>query len=193
MVEGFSSGLSRSDLLALRIRQLQKKKEDINKAAAALKRARIQSKLQFERRFKKRLQRKIYDPGDLVLVRNSRIEASLAGMKTEPRYLGPYEVVRRTQRGTYILQELDGAQHAEPYAAFRILPYISRESPEFYELIEDSDNPASSSSSDESDSAEDSNVVSDNFDQQSEDSVLQSDDDPDDIISNAESPEEDSL
>jgi len=88
------------------------------------------------------------------------------------------------------------AQHVELHltlVGYKFLSYISRESPEFYELIEDSDNPASSSSSDESDSAEDSNVVSDNFDQQSEDSVLQSDDDPDDIISDAESPEEDSL
>ena len=179
LVEGFTSGLSTSDLLALRIRQLQKRPEDIRKAAATLKKARIRSKLQFEKRFSRRLQKKFYNPGDLVLVRNSRIEASLVGMKTEPRYLGPYEVVRRTQRGAYVLQELDGAVHEEHYAAFRLLSYIKRESPRFYEILEDSDTSASSASSNESDSPEDP--------------IEDSNEESDDVISESESPNEDSL
>ena len=139
MVEGFHSGLSTSELLALRIRQLGRHQEDIDKAAHTLRQARFKSKLQFEQRFHRRLQKRNYEPGELVLVRNSRLEMTIAKFKTDPRYLGPYEVVRRTKRGTYILRELDGAVHAEHYAAFRILPYISRNNPILLELNNDQD------------------------------------------------------
>jgi hypothetical protein len=141
MVDGFRSGLSTSKLLTLRIRQLQRHQEDIDKAADTLKKARFKSKQQFERRFRKRLQRKHYSPGELVLVRNSRLDSTIGRMKTEPRYLGPYEVVRRTQRGAYVLKELDGAEHAEHYAAFRLLPYIRRNNPILYRLLDDNEDP----------------------------------------------------
>jgi hypothetical protein len=59
-------------------------------------------------------------------VRNSRLEVTVTKFKTEPRYLGPYEVVRRTPGGSYVLKELDGSEHADRYAAFRLLPYIKR-------------------------------------------------------------------
>jgi hypothetical protein len=134
MVEGFHAGLSTSELLALRIRQLQRLPQDIKRAADALKRARLKSKEQFEKRFHHRLVKQEYKEGELVLVRNSRIEATINRFKTEPRYLGPYQVVKRTTRGNYILQELDGALHAEPYAGFRIIPYLSRMDPQLQEL-----------------------------------------------------------
>jgi transposase InsO family protein len=139
MIEGFQSDLSTSDLLALRIRQLERHQEDIDRAAEVLKQARFKSKLQFEQRFRRRLQKRNYEPGELVLVRNSRLEMTIAKFKTDPRYIGPYEVVRRTKRGTYVLRELDGAEHAEHYAAFRILPYIYRSDPVIYELMNDED------------------------------------------------------
>lgn len=135
MVEGFQSGISTEELLALRIRQLQRHPEDLNKAANALKQARFRSKQQFEKRYWHKLQRNIYNEGQLVLIRNSRLEATVAKFKTEPRYLGPYEVIRRTKRGTYILKELDGAEHAEHYAAFRLIPYVTRRDIEFQDLM----------------------------------------------------------
>ena len=46
--------------------------------------------------------------------------------KTKPRYLGPYEVCRRTQGGSYVLKELDGTILRQGVAAFRLLPYVSR-------------------------------------------------------------------
>ncbi|EED82961.1 predicted protein, partial [Postia placenta Mad-698-R] len=107
MIENFRAGMSTSDLLALRIRQLQKKPEDITRAAEVLKRSRLQSKQVFERRYAKRLQKEVYNPGDLVLVRNSPIEKS-ADRKHQPRYLGPYQILRRTKGGSYALAELDG-------------------------------------------------------------------------------------
>ena len=96
--------MSSVDLLALRLRQLQKRPEDLAKAAATLKKHRFQAKDQFERRYKTRLVRDSYPPGTLVLVRNKAKEGGLE--KHHDRYLGPYEVVRRTRNGAYILQEL---------------------------------------------------------------------------------------
>jgi hypothetical protein len=49
--------------------------------------------------------------------------------KTNPRYIGPYEIVRRTPRGSYVLKELDGIIHAQPYAVFRIITYIRQNFP----------------------------------------------------------------
>jgi hypothetical protein len=57
-------------------------------------------------------------------IRNSGEEMKL-NRKTKPRYLGPYEVVRRTTGGSYVLQELDGTMLIEGAAAFRLLPYVS--------------------------------------------------------------------
>jgi hypothetical protein len=137
MVEGFESGMSTADLLALRIRQLHKHEDDLENAAEVLKKTRIQSKAQFMKRFAHRLQKSIYNPGDLVLIRNSRLESTVTRFKFDPRYLGPYEVVKRTERGNYWVKELDGAQHAHPYASFRLMSYIYRDDPILYQLQED--------------------------------------------------------
>ena len=95
MVEGFTSEMSTEDLLALRIRQLQKRPEDIAQAAATLKKHRFRSKEQFEHRFRTRLVQDSYPPGTLVLVRNTSVEKSM-NRKTFNRYNGPYKVVCRT-------------------------------------------------------------------------------------------------
>jgi hypothetical protein len=125
LVDGFTSGLSSTDLLVLRMRQLERRKDDLEKAAQALKKARFKSKEEFEWKFRKRMRRDHYKPGDLVLVRNSGEEMKM-NRKTKPRYLGPYEVVRRTTGGSYVLKELDGSTLREGIAAFRLLPYVSR-------------------------------------------------------------------
>ncbi|KAA1478256.1 hypothetical protein DENSPDRAFT_745991, partial [Dentipellis sp. KUC8613] len=122
MVEGFTSRMSSSSLLALRMRQLEKRPEDIQNAAERLKKHRLGSKAQFEKRFHRILQLKPFKPGDFVLVRNSQVEREL-NRKTKPRYLGPYQVVRRTRNGAYILKELDGTISRSTIAAFRLKPY----------------------------------------------------------------------
>jgi hypothetical protein len=127
MVEGFHSGMTTAELLALRVRQLCKHDEDIKKAAQILKAARFKSKEQFEKRFAKKLQKDHYKEGELVLMRNTRVETAL-NCKTQPRYLGPYEVGRKTCGGAYVLYKLDGAPYPENnVAAFRLLPYITRD------------------------------------------------------------------
>lgn len=125
LVEGFKSNMSTVDLLALRIRQLEKRPEDLAKAAKTLRDNRFKSKEQFERRFHTRMIRDTYAPGSLVLVRNTRVEDSM-DRKDKPRYLGPYEVVRQTRNGAYILKELDGTPWRQAIAGFRVIPYVTR-------------------------------------------------------------------
>ena len=125
MIEGFTSRMSSVELLVLRMRQLERRPEDLAAAAAALKRARFKSKEDFEWKFRRRMRREVYKPGELVLLRNSEQEMRL-NRKTKPRYLGPYEVCRRTKGGSYVLNELDGSTLHEGAAAYRLLPYVSR-------------------------------------------------------------------
>jgi hypothetical protein len=71
------------------------------------------------------MRRDAYKKGELVLVRNSEQEMWL-NRKTKPRYLGPYEVCRRTKGGSYVLKELDGSVLQQSVAAFRLMLYVSR-------------------------------------------------------------------
>lgn len=93
MVEGFKSGMSPEDLLALRMRQLEKRPEDIQHAAFRLSQCRMKSKTEFEKKFQAKLMKSEFQPGELVLVRNSQVMKQM-NRKTMPRYLGPYEIVR---------------------------------------------------------------------------------------------------
>ena len=70
--------------------------------------------------------RSIYKRGDLVLVRNTAIEMS-HDCKHKPQYIGTYKVIKRTHGGNYKLKELDGTVLHYTYAAFCILPYITRD------------------------------------------------------------------
>ncbi|KDR65688.1 hypothetical protein GALMADRAFT_32420, partial [Galerina marginata CBS 339.88] len=106
MVEGFHANMKTSDLIALRMQQLNKHPDDIARAARRLKKARFASKEQFEKRFIHHLSRDTYKKGELVLVRNSQIEMS-HNRKHKVRYLGPYIVSMRSENGYYWLKELD--------------------------------------------------------------------------------------
>lgn len=126
MVEGFRKGMTSEELLALRIRQLAKRDSDLEQAAEVLRQSRLRSKEEFERRYARRIKKSVFQPGDLVLIRNTRIEKEL-NRKTKPRYLGPFEVVRQTQAGSYVVKELDGSTRSQGVAAFRMLPYYPRD------------------------------------------------------------------
>jgi hypothetical protein len=127
LVEEFKSGISTEKLLELRARQISKHPEDVSRAAETLLKSRFASKKQFEQRFIKKLTRNLYNPGELVLMRNTKIEMS-HDRKALQQYLGPYEITERTMKNNYRLMELDGTKlkGIGSVAAFRILPYITR-------------------------------------------------------------------
>jgi hypothetical protein len=128
-VDGFYDGMTTAELLAQRIRQLERRPKDIQQAAETLKKSRFASKEQFEKRFRKRLQKRDYKHGELVLVRKVSLESSVASSaKTDDRYFGPYVVERKNRGGAYVLKEPDGSiSRQETVAAFRLLPYITRD------------------------------------------------------------------
>jgi hypothetical protein len=126
LVKGFTQGMSTVDLLARRIRQLEKRPEDLARVASAVKKMRYKSKEAFEAKYAARMRRTDYNPGDLVLLRNSAILLS-HNRKSKPRYFGPFEVVRKTRGGSYVLCEMNGAGHRRSVNATRLLPYYARE------------------------------------------------------------------
>jgi hypothetical protein len=114
--------------------------------ALRIKENRETSVAQYIRRHQHTIKDRIFEEGALVLVRNTRVGMEL-NRKTKPRYLGPMVILRRTKGGAYILSELDGAVAKMCYAAFRLIPYLSRNTahaditmlltPEDVELIQD--------------------------------------------------------
>lgn len=117
--------LSTAELLAIRARQLMKREDDLVQIRERILVARNQSRRQFEDQFRNTIVDFNFSPGDLVLVRNTRIEME-ANRKAKPQYLGPLAVVRRTTGGSYKLTELDGAISSHRYRAFRLVPYFPR-------------------------------------------------------------------
>ncbi|KIJ58877.1 hypothetical protein HYDPIDRAFT_101831, partial [Hydnomerulius pinastri MD-312] len=114
--------------------QLERRQEDIDQAAQTLRNACFESNEQFEKKFQNQLIQTEYQTGDLILVQNSQVEKEL-NHKTKPRYLGPFKINRQTQAGAYIIEELDRTVSQQGIAAFRIIPYISRSSPELAQLV----------------------------------------------------------
>lgn len=127
LVRGFTTNMSSIDLLALRIRQLEKRPSDILQAAETLRRHRFASKEQFERKYAMRMHNTAFTKGNLVLVRDVHLDKTVSiARKVEDRYLGPYQVDRETKGKTYVLQELDGTYLRTPIAAYRLIPYYQR-------------------------------------------------------------------
>ena len=153
LVPGFRPKMSTTDLLALRIQQLQKRPDDLANAAETLRKSRFASKAQFEKRFIRRLTRDVYRPGELVLVRNTAIEMS-HDRKHKARYLGPYQITERTPTGQYSVTELDGTPLPHRIVPWRLLPYILRNHPFMRASLDDSasDNTDDASSEEDSES-----------------------------------------
>ena len=119
------SGMTSTDLLALRARQLQKRPTDLADIHARVMKARFSSVRQFEKKYANSIKTYEFSVGDMVLIRNSRVEMSL-DRKAKPRWIGPMVVVRRTEGGSYILAELDGTVSKLRFAGFRVVPYHAR-------------------------------------------------------------------
>jgi hypothetical protein len=121
------------NFLMLWIHQIERRPEDLRQAAKTLKKARFKSKLEFEQKYHLRMYKKLFNPGDLILVRNTQIEKEL-NRKTKPWYLEPFVIERQTKGGSHILKEMNGTLSRHDVAAFRLIPYISHSDPASQEI-----------------------------------------------------------
>jgi hypothetical protein len=88
--------------------------------------ARWDSVKQLKRTEKNKIHDFDFQPGALVIIRNSKFDKTLSD-KTKPRYFGPMVVVKRTKGGSYVLGELDGSLSKLRFSAFRLFPYQPRD------------------------------------------------------------------
>ncbi|KAL3698249.1 hypothetical protein R1sor_012325 [Riccia sorocarpa] len=103
----WEDGVDHETLLALRIRQLEHREEDLADAQEKLKQARLKNKLRFDKTH--RLRPKQIKVGDWVLVYDSSLENQHSTTrKFSRRWFGPYVVLAVNDNATYLLRELDG-------------------------------------------------------------------------------------
>lgn len=113
------------ELIATRALQLMKRPEELAKLKTKVYEARVKSIRQWEKDNEKSIENYDFQPGALVLLRNSAIENEWS-RKAKPRYTGPMVVIERKSDTSYTIAELNGAQGKMPVAAFRLIPYKPR-------------------------------------------------------------------
>lgn len=117
--------ISHSDLVAYRAKQLIKHKEDVREMRKRVTASKKRAAEKYMEDYINSMPEHVFRTGDLVLVRNTRIEKEL-NAKFKERFMGPYAVIARTTRGNYVLCELDGTVLRDKVAKFRVIPFFSR-------------------------------------------------------------------
>jgi hypothetical protein len=125
MLPPITAKLSTTDLIGLRTRQLAKRDKDLVRIHDNVIKSRFTSIAKFKKQFKNTIHDYNFQPGDLVLVLNKKIEPE-SNAKCKPRYFGPMIVVHRSTNGSYRLSEIDGALSKLKFAAFRLILYHAR-------------------------------------------------------------------
>jgi hypothetical protein len=111
--------LSREELLALRMRQLERRSEDLEDAVHKLREARLKNKEYFDKTY--RLRPTPIHEGDWVLVHDSSLDHQHSTIrKFSRRWFGPYVVLTVFDNATYSLRELDGTPLKTRIAGKRI-------------------------------------------------------------------------
>jgi hypothetical protein len=114
---------SREDLIKARMKQLDQRTLEEVHAAEELKRARMGDKRYFDTH--KRLRKERLKIGDLVLLHNTSIQKS-HNVKLEDQWFGLYHIREARSSGFYRLDELDGTELRESFAANRLKKFFSR-------------------------------------------------------------------
>jgi len=133
-------GISTEELVSIRAKQLAKRPEDLAAMQTTVTKFRQANIERFEAMHRSHITDFNFQPGALVLVRNSRVEETLSS-KSKPWYTGPVVVIRKTRGMSYVVAELDGSVSKLRVAAFRLLPYLARTKTQFVlpSLVEEDD------------------------------------------------------
>lgn len=116
---------STADLLAMHARQLQHRDEDLEETTLHIQRMRLEGK---ERHDKKHgIRHEELAPGDIVLLHDTRREKDMS-RKLAFKWLGPYQICDLVKdKGTYMLEELDGLRLASTFAGDRLKKFHPRQ------------------------------------------------------------------
>ncbi|KAI0926577.1 hypothetical protein AcV7_005472 [Taiwanofungus camphoratus] len=131
-----TSILSMTNLIAQRAIALQKHVEQVAELKSKVYEAHQTVALHFEKEHKHSIKDFNFKCGDLVLIRNTKIEKSL-NSKMCPRYLGPLIVVLYNKGSTYIVCKLDSTVLNRPITAFQVISYFARQSIPIPDNLED--------------------------------------------------------
>jgi hypothetical protein len=107
-----------AELLEARATQLGAKEEMMEKAYQKIKQACKTSVRYWDKRLAHRLQKPL-TPGDLVLVYNKALETQWGNL-FKHKWNGPFKIVKKINRGPYVLAELDGTVLTRTFAASRV-------------------------------------------------------------------------
>jgi hypothetical protein len=125
LVEWPDTILSTDELVGLRARALAKHTYHVDEMRDRVHKFKESDAYKYAEKYKHVIHDYKFEPGDLVLVRNTAVEDSL-NSRNKDRWNGPMVVVRRTKGGSYIICEMNGAVLQGKVGKFRVLPFYQR-------------------------------------------------------------------